>query len=72
MLTPFTTSSENSFFCLMNFEEYLESLKAESERGAIPNDTVPLEKFVLVADNIASKIEESKPVESMFLVQLLV
>jgi hypothetical protein len=48
----------------MNFEEYLESLKGESERGAIPNATVPLEKFVSVADNIASKIQETNPIQS--------
>jgi len=48
----------------MNFETYLENLKAESERGAVPNNDIPLEKFVVVAHNIASKIEDSKPVES--------
>jgi hypothetical protein len=49
----------------MNFEDYLDNLKKESERGAVPNDDVPIERFIQVADNIMSKVDESMPKESM-------
>jgi len=49
----------------MNFEEYLDNLKKESERGAVPNDEVPIERFIQVADNIMSKIDDSMPKQSM-------
>lgn len=44
-----------------DFDEYITSLKAESERGAVPNNEVPLEKFIQVARNILKKIEDLNP-----------
>jgi hypothetical protein len=52
----------------MNFEEYLDNLKKESERGAVPNDEVPIERFIQVADNIMSKIDDSMPKQSMYFI----
>ena len=49
-----------------DFEEYIRNLKEESERGAVPNHEVPIEKFVKVAHNIITRVEESKPVTSMY------
>lgn len=48
-----------------DFDEYISSLKAESERGAVPNNEVPLEKFINVARNILKKLEDLRPVPSM-------
>ena len=48
----------------MNFEEYLDNLKKESERGAVPNDEVPIERFIQVADNIMLKIDDAMPKQS--------
>ena len=50
---------------MKDFEKYIENLKAESERGAIPNNSIPISKFIKVADNIIGKIEEIQPVASM-------
>jgi hypothetical protein len=52
----------------MNFEEYLDNLKKESERGAVPNDEVPIERFIQVADNIMSKIDDSMPKQSKYFI----
>ena len=49
----------------MNFDGYLDNLKKESERGAVPNDEVPIERFIQVADNIMSKIQDTMPKQSM-------
>jgi hypothetical protein len=51
----------------MNFDEYLDNLKQESERGAVPNDEIPIERFIQVADNIISKIVQSMPKQSTFI-----
>ena len=55
-----------------DFDKYIENLKAESERGAIPNNAIPIAKFIRVADNIMSKIEEIQPVLSMHVVCFLI
>jgi hypothetical protein len=48
-----------------DFEDYVASLKLESERGAVPNHRIPLAKFIQVARNILKKIDESKPTAGM-------
>ncbi len=55
----------------MSFNDYLDNLKQESERGAIPNDEIPIERFIQVADNIMSKIDQSMPKQSMLSMRLL-
>jgi len=48
-----------------DFDKYIENLKAESERGAVPNNSISIGKFIRVADNIIAKLEEIQPVFSM-------
>lgn len=60
---------------MKTFQDYLDDLKLEAERGSSPNYKIPIEKFIGVADNISSRIQEVKPVESMsyvifFIVQI--
>jgi hypothetical protein len=47
------------------FEEYIESLREEAERGSAPNHNIAIGKFIKVSDNIISRIAEINPVESM-------
>jgi hypothetical protein len=47
------------------FDDYINNLKAEAERGSTPNYNVPLEKFIRVADNIATRITDVQVQTSM-------
>ena len=48
-----------------SFEEYISSLKLEAERGSTPNYSVPLDRFIRVADTIAQKVSDINPEPSM-------
>lgn len=65
MSTTFKRSALKKFGMsnFKDFDEYISSLKVESERGAVPNNEVPLERFIQVARNILKKIEDLKPVQ---------
>ena len=50
---------------MTNFDDYINNLRAEADRGSAPNHTIPIKKFIGVADNIKGRIAEIKPVASM-------
>ncbi len=50
---------------MTSFDEYITNLKLEAERGSTPNYSVPLEKFIKVADNIAARVSGINPGLSM-------
>lgn len=53
---------------MSSFEEYINSLKEEAERGSNPNSTIALDKFIRVADNIVNRVLDYDPVPSMIFV----
>lgn len=55
---------------MTSFEEYINSLKEEAERGSNPNNTIALDKFIRVADNIVNRVLDYDPVPSMIFVHV--
>ena len=51
---------------MKDFEKYLDSLRAESDRGAVPNNNIPISKLITVADTIIGKIAEINPIAGMY------
>jgi hypothetical protein len=50
---------------MSSFDDYINNLKAEAERGSAPNYNVALEKFIRVADNISGRIGDVEVVPGM-------
>lgn len=50
---------------MTSFEEYINSLKEEAERGSNPNSSIALDKFIKVADNIVCRVKDIEPIPSM-------
>ena len=56
---------------MTSFEEYINSLKEEAERGSNPNSGIALDKFIKVADNIVCRVVDITPTPSMVFVHRL-